>query len=127
MPERYLYEYAVIRVLPKIEREEFLNVGVIVFSKQAKFIKMLYRLDEERLKIFSDKIDIDQLTDILEGYEKIATGSAAGGYIATFDIPERFRWITSVKSSCVQTSRPHPGFSSDLEKTTGMLFEELVL
>lgn len=127
MPERYLYEYAVIRVLPKIEREEFLNVGVIVFSKQAKFIKMLYHIDEQRLRIFAAEVDIDQLKDILSGYEKIAKGSKDGGYIATFDIPERFRWITSVKSSCVQTSRPHPGFSTDLEKTLQTLFEELVL
>lgn len=127
MPERYLYEYAVIRVLPKIEREEFLNVGIIVFSKQAKFIKMLHYINEQRLHALAGEVDIEELKDILVGYEKITTGVKEGGYIATFDIPERFRWITSVKSSCVQTSRPHPGFSTDLEKTTQTLFEELVL
>lgn len=127
MQEKHLYEYAVIRVLPKIEREEFINVGIILFSKQANYIKLLYTIDEERLKLFSNDVDIPLLTSILEGYNKICLGTEDGGPIAKLDIPERFRWITAVKSSCIQTSRPHSGFSDDLDQTSVFLFQELVL
>ena len=59
MPEKHLYEYAVIRIVPKVEREEFINVGVILFSKQANFIKMRYAINENRLRVFSPELDID--------------------------------------------------------------------
>ncbi len=127
MQGKHLYEYAVIRVLPKVERDEFVNVGIILFSKKADYIKLLYHLDENKLKAFSKDIDIQQISQILEAYVKISLGSKDGGAIARLETPERFRWLTAVKSSCVQTSRPHPGFSSDLDKTTQQLFEDLVL
>lgn len=127
MQEKHLYEYAVIRVVPKIEREEFINVGIILFSKRAKYIKVLYKVNENKLKLFSDEPDIEEVNSILQAFEKISSGSKDGGVIATFDIPERFRWLTAVRSSCIQTSRPHSGFSSDLDKTLQCLFQELVL
>ncbi len=127
MQEKHLYEYAVIRVMPKVEREEFMNVGIILFSKKANYINLLYKLDENRLKAFSKDIDILQLKQILEAYRLISSGAAEGGPIAKLEVAERFRWLTSVKSSCVQTSRPHPGFSINLHKTSVKLFEELVL
>ncbi len=127
MQEKHLYEYAVIRVLPKVEREEFINIGVILFSKKGKYIKTLYKLDENKLRLFSDEIDLEEINSILQAFEKISSGSKDGGVIATFDIPERFRWLTAVRSSCIQTSRPHSGFSSDLDKTIECLFRELVL
>ena len=127
MQEKHLYEYAVIRVLPKVEREEFINVGIILFSKRAKYIKVLYKIDENKLKMFSDDVDIEEIDSILKAFEKISSGSKEGGVIASFDIPERFRWLTAVRSSCIQTSRPHSGFSSDLDQTIQCLFQELVL
>lgn len=127
MQEKHLYEYAVIRVLPKVEREEFINVGIILFSKRAKYIKVLYKIDENKLKMFSDDVDIEEIDSILKAFEKISSGSKDGGVIATFDVPERFRWLTAVRSSCIQTSRPHSGFSSDLDQTIQCLFKELVL
>lgn len=127
MQEKHLYEYAVIRVLPKVEREEFINVGIILFSKRAKYIKVLYKIDENKLKMFSDDVDIEEIDSILKAFEKISSGSKVGGVIATFDVPERFRWLTAVRSSCIQTSRPHSGFSSDLDQTIQCLFQELVL
>jgi len=127
MQEKYLYDYAVIRVLPKIEREEFINVGVIVVSKQARFIGMLYEVNKQRLNAFSDEVDLQLIESNLEALQKICTGAPDGGPIAKLDILERFRWITAIKSSCIQTSRPHSGFSSDLEKTVTTLFGELVI
>lgn len=127
MPENYLYEYAVIRVVPKVEREEFFNVGIILFSKQARFIKMRYRIDEEKLRVFPAELDKETLARAVQAFGEICNGSSEGGPIASLDIPERFRWLTAVRSSCLQTSRPHPGFSTDLDATLDALFEELVL
>lgn len=127
MQEKHLYEYAVIRVLPKVEREEFINVGVILFSKRKKFIGIKYFINKEKLSLFSDEIDFEFIETSLKTFEKICRNSSLGGHIASLDVAERFRWITAVKSSCIQTSRPHPGFSTNLEETLNRLFQELVL
>ena len=127
MQEKYLYEYAVIRVLPVVEREEFINVGIILFCKNAKYIAVKYLLNEARLAAFSAELDINQVKLNLESFEKIAMGAANCGPIAQLDVPSRFRWLTAVRSSAIQTSRPHPGMTNDLEKTVERLFSELVL
>jgi len=127
MQGKHLFEYAVIRVLPKVEREEFVNVGIILFSKRAKYIRMKYTINAGRLSAFPTELDIDLLVETLHSFEKICNGNRDGGVIAQFDIPERFRWLTAVRSSCIQTSRPHPGYSENLDATVEKLFEELVL
>ncbi len=127
MPEKHLYEYAVIRVVPLVEREEFLNAGIILFSKRQHFIRVLVNLNEEKLRCFSGEFDPEQIKLHLAAFEKIACGHADGGPVATMDLPSRFRWLTAVRSSVIQTSRPHPGFCEDLDATTQRLFTELVL
>ena len=127
MQGKQVYEYAVIRVLPKVEREEFINVGIILFSKKAKFIRMLYKLDTDRLRSFSTELDMDLLEETLKSFEKICLGLPDGGTIAHMDITERFRWLTAVRSSCIQTSRPHPGFSDNMDQSVEKLFGELVM
>ena len=127
MQEKNLYEYAIIRVVPRVEREEFLNVGVILFCKRAKFIKMLYAVNEAKLVLFSEDFDLEQLELNLSSFQKIAHGGKEGGPIGEFDIPSRFRWLTAIRSSAIQTSRPHTGLCTDLEQTVHRLFDELVL
>lgn len=127
MQGKHLYEYAVIRFVPRVEREEFINVGIIMFSKRARFIKVRYQVDEKKLCLFSSELDMDSLYVSLKVFDRICSGTADGGPIASMDIPERFRWLTAVRSSSIQTSRPHPGFSTDLEVTFEKLFAELVL
>jgi len=127
MQEKNLYEYAVIRVVPRVEREEFFNVGIIVFCKKAKFIKVLYFLDVEKLVSFSAEADVEQIQMNLEAFKRVGLGTKDGGPIALMDIPSRFRWLTALRSSVIQTSRPHPGLCDDLEKTSQRLFEEFVL
>ena len=127
MQEKHLYEYSVIRLLPAVEREEFLNVGIILFCKKQKFIKMNFTVNETKLRLFCGDFDIEQVKLNLEAFEKIADGNTLGGPIAAMDIASRFRWLTAVRSSIIQTSRPHPGLSLDLEQTAKRLFEELVL
>ena len=127
MQGKHLFEYAVIRVLPKVEREEFINVGIILFSKRAKYIRMLYKLNTQRLNSYSTELDLDLLENTLLSFDKICRGHKEGGVIAQFDIPERFRWLTAVRSSCIQTSRPHPGYTENLDSEVERLFKELVL
>jgi hypothetical protein len=127
MPENHLYEYAVIRVLPVVEREEFLNVGIILFCKKEKFIRVHYEINETKLNLFSKDLDIEQIKTNLQSFKKIALGTEKCGPIADMDVPSRFRWLTAIRSSSIQTSRPHPGLCTNLEQTAKRLFEELVL
>lgn len=127
MQEKHLYEYAVIRVVPKVEREEFVNVGIILFCKRERFIKVIYKINEEKLRPFSNDLDFEQLGKNLESFEKISQGKKDGGPIAQFDVPSRFRWLTAVRSSVIQTSRPHPGLCNNLDDISLRLFTELVL
>jgi hypothetical protein len=126
MPEKNLYEYAVIRVVPKVEREEFINVGIILFSKKANFINVLIDLNEERLKLFSSDIDCDQLQENLDAFVRIGKGDRTAGPIAQEDVPSRFRWLTAIRSSMIQTSRPHPGKADDLDSAAEQLLKEYV-
>ncbi|KQS89382.1 DUF3037 domain-containing protein [Chryseobacterium sp. Leaf394] len=126
MQEDKIYEYAVIRLVPKVEREEFFNIGLVMFSKREKFIKVEFYLCPDKFKLIKSKLDYDDIINNLESFKNIAEGKKDGGPIALLEIPDRFRWLTAVRSAVVQTSRPHPGKSKDLEKTFGKLFEELV-
>ena len=127
MKEKHIYEYAVIRIVPVIEREEFVNVGIILFCKKEGFIKMLYTLNKEKFQSFSESPDIAEMEMNLQSFEKIAMGNENSGPIAALDPASRFRWLTALRSSVIQTSRPHPGLSDDLDETAKRLFEEIVL
>jgi hypothetical protein len=127
MQEQHLYEYAVIRVLPAVEREEFLNVGVVLFCKKAKYIKVLYTLNTARFAAFAGELDLEQVQKNLDAFEKIAMGAKNCGPIAELDVPSRFRWLTAIRSSAIQTSRPHPGLCTNLDDTAQRLFAEMVL
>lgn len=126
MPDTQLYEYAVVRLVPVLAREEFLNVGIVLFSKHARYIRARVALNAERLSCFQCDVDPDEVRANLQAFEHIAHGDPTGGPIARLDIPSRFRWLTAVRSSAIQTSRPHPGMSNDLDATVERLFQELV-
>lgn len=127
MQERHLFEYAVIRVVPRVEREEFLNVGVILYCSRQKFLRVLFKIDEERLRVFSADLDIQELQAYLLSFEKISKGGREGGPIGQFPIADRFRWLTAVRSTVVQTSPVHPGLCLDAQQTLENLFSKLVL
>lgn len=127
MPDKQLYEYAVIRVVPRVEREEFLNVGLILFCKRAKKIHVRFEINESKLLTIAPDLDIDQIRRNLDSFVSIANGMKTGGPIAQFEVPERFRWLTAIRSSVIQTSRPHPGMCVDLDGTFERLFADLVL
>jgi len=127
MQDNHLFEYAVIRIVPKVEREEFLNVGVIVFCKKSKYLQCRFHLDAARLAALSKDLDIAALRQYLEGFQRICAGDPAGGPIARLDVPERFRWLTATRSTIVQVSKVHPGICAHLEEAADKLFNQLVL
>lgn len=112
-PEKYVFEYAVIRIVPKVERGEFLNAGVIVFCKRKKYLAMRYEVAAERLRAFAKDIDIAEIEHYLAAWDVICKGDAAGGEIAQKDQAERFRWLTAAKSTILQSSKVHPGLCTD--------------
>ncbi|QOW09235.1 DUF3037 domain-containing protein [Kaistella flava (ex Peng et al. 2021)] len=126
MQENKIYEYSVIRLVPKVEREEFFNIGLIMFSKREKYIRFEFHLCTEKFQSMKSKLDYKDIAQNLENFKNVASGAKEGGPIAQLDIPERFRWLTAVRSSVIQTSRPHPGKTQDLDATFERLFEELV-
>jgi hypothetical protein len=125
--QQQLFEYAVIRFVPRVEREEFVNIGVIVFGSKLKFLQTRYLLDEQRLTSFFAGIDIELLRENVCAFERICQGDKAAGPIGKLDIASRFRWLTATRSTVIQTSKVHPGLSTDLQKTLDTLFEQLVL
>jgi hypothetical protein len=124
---RKLYEYAIIRVVPRVEREEFLNVGVIVYSRDLKFLKARYILNEDRLKALCKDLDCNEIKEHLISFERIADGDPQGGPIAKLDLASRFRWLTATRSTIVQTSKVHPGFCDNAQTMLDKLFNEMVL
>ena len=127
MQQKHLFEYAVIRVVPRVEREEFLNIGVIVFCAKQKFLNALYLIDPARLLAFSPDLDLDSLTDNLCSFVRITIADKDAGPIGKLDAASRFRWLTATRSTVLQTSKVHPGMTEDAEETLKKLFEQLVL
>lgn len=127
MHEKNLYDYSVIRVVPRVEREEFINVGLMMYCKRQKYLRIKYQIPMKKIRSFCSEFDIEQLQVNLESFVAIGEGKKEAGPIAQFEKDERFRWLAAVKSSSIQTSRPHSGFSSDLDATFEQLYSELVL
>jgi len=127
MQGKFLFEYAVIRVMPRVEREEFINVGIILFCAKQKFLKSVFALDEKRVKAFSAELDLEELKENLCAFERISTGAKGSGPIGQYDQASRFRWLTATRSTVVQCSKVHPGFCDDAEETLLRLHNELVL
>lgn len=126
MPEKILYEYAILRLVPKVEREEFINIGVILFSKKENYLKVKYFINDRRINAFCHELDLDFIDSNLNALSKIAEGLHTESAISEFDVAERFRWLTAVRSSVIQSSRPHPGKTNNLEKTLDKLFKDHV-
>jgi hypothetical protein len=127
MPEKHLFEYAVIRVVPCVEREEFLNVGVILYCAAQGFLQTQYFLNEERLRAFSGELDMLDLQERLRAFERICAGRSQGGPIGQLPIASRFRWLTATRSTVVQTSPVHPGLCTNAPEMLARLFTKLVL
>lgn len=121
-----LFEYAVIRYVPRPEREEFLNIGVILYCSSRKFLNMKFALNEDRIMAFYPDANVDELRKFLEALKEVCCGSSVDSPIAKFDIAGRFRWLTATRSTIIQTSKVHPGFCDDPMVELEKLHEQLV-
>src|SRR5687768_5391906 len=122
MQEKHLFEYAVIRIVPRVEREEFLNAGVILYCPAQGFLQIMYELPQQRLQIFSMAVDMLELEERLLAFKKVCAGRAEGGVIGKLPIAARFRWLTASRSTIVQTSPVHTGLCSDAQQTLMHLY-----
>lgn len=126
MPDQ-LFEYAVIRIVPRVEREEFLNAGVILYCAKERFLQAKVCLNEERLAAFCIDTDKEELKHHLDAIQRICVGDSSAGPIAKLDIAARFRWLTATRSTVVQTSKVHPGLCKSPVQTLQKLYTRLVL
>lgn len=127
MQEQDRYEYAVIRFVPRVEREEFVNVGLAMMCKRRRWIRVALALNENRIRALSPDADLEVLGRQLQSFVDIAEGKKSAGPVAAYPVEERFRWLSAVKSSVIQTSRPHPGLTPDLDLTFSRLLSDLIL
>ncbi|MDA9774663.1 DUF3037 domain-containing protein [Saprospiraceae bacterium] len=126
MQNKEIYEYAIIRFVPKVEREEFINIGVIVLCKRKKYLQLRYEIDEERLTAFSQDADVEMIGNYLKGWELMTKGGTAGGRIGEMDIHVRFRWLTADRSTIIQSSKVHPGIGFAGDETIDRIFAKYV-
>ncbi|MEJ7739022.1 MAG: DUF3037 domain-containing protein [Chitinophagaceae bacterium] len=127
MPEKHLFEYAVIRIVPRVEREEFMNVGVIVYCSAQRFLQVFFHINEERLRACCAGVDLEDLKERLNAFDQICKGADEGGPIGKLPIASRFRWLTATRSTTVQTSAVHPGLCADAGETLKKLYDQLVI
>lgn len=120
------FQYAVLRVVPRIEREEFVNVGVIVFCRTRRFLRARVALDPRRIRTLSSDIDLETVREHLDARVRIAAGDPDAGPIAALPQSERFHWLVAPSSTVIQTSSVHSGLCDEPESVLDRLFEQLV-
>lgn len=126
MSEPTAFDYAIVRVVPRVERDEFVNAGVIIFSPQKRFLDARTYLNEARLKALWPSIDLDQVRRHLEAIPRIAAGDPSAGPIARLSQSQRFHWLTAPRSTVIQISPVRTGLSSEPAKMLDHLARELV-
>ena len=120
------FDYAVIRVVPRVEREEFVNAGVIVFCLEKNFLAARVQLNAERLRALWPEVDVDLIRQHLEAFPKISLGDPEGGPIARLSLRERFHWLVSPRSTMIQVSPVHSGIcNGDPQEALDRLFQRL--
>jgi Protein of unknown function (DUF3037). len=125
---REAFEYAVLRVSPRVERGETVNVGVVLFCRTRRFLGMKVDLGERQvaaLRALAPDADLDAVRSHLASIEAIVAGESAAGPIAALAAPERFRWVTSPSSTIIQPSEVHGGMTEDPRASLEELFEKL--
>jgi hypothetical protein len=127
VPERHGFEYAVVRVVPRIEREEFINVGIVLFARAAGFLGCEIRLDAPRLRAFGGgAVDVDAVAAHLQAMRDVCGGVEHAGPIARLPAPERFHWLVAPRSTAIQVSPVHAGVTDDPAGTLRDLYRALV-
>lgn len=126
MPALVSYDYATLRVVPRVDREEFINAGVIVFSQERAFLGSRIAVDDARLVALFPGVDLDVVKRHLDAISRICAGAPEGGPIARMPARERFHWLVSPRSTVIQVSPVHSGMTAGPEQTLDELFRRLV-
>lgn len=121
-----MYDYAIVRVAPKVEREEFINVGVIVSCPDRHFLGCRIELDEQRLLALDPSVDLEAIRTHLSTISKICAGGDGAGPIGMLSQRERFHWLVSPRSTVIQMSAPHAGRCDDPERVLEHLLDTMV-
>jgi Protein of unknown function (DUF3037) len=124
--DRHSFNYAVVRVVPHIEREEFMNVGVILSCQAFNFLNAAFEVDEKRLAAFAPRLDVSELQSHLEAIRLVCEGGDRGGHIGHLPRRARFDWLVAPRSTIVQTSAVHAGLCSDPRQTLEHLLRKIV-
>lgn len=126
MHERFMYDYAIVRVVPRVEREEFVNVGAIVSCATQRFLEARIELNEQRLIAIDPTLDIEIVRNYLAAIPIICAGGEQSGPIGQLPQRERFHWLVAPRSTIIQTSRVHTGFCQNLAAVLDHLLDAKV-
>jgi hypothetical protein len=126
VPDPCTYDYAIVRVVPRVERGEFVNVGAIVSSDAEGYLAARFAVDEARLRALDPGIDLDLVRTALAAMAAICAGGADAGAIGQLTLRERFHWLVAPRSTIIQTSAVHTGRCDDLAGALDRLLERMV-
>jgi hypothetical protein len=118
MPETASFDYAILRVVPRVERQEFINAGIVLFCREKRYLDARIHVDEARLRALWPAADLELIRQHLEAVPVICAGDPSGGPIARLSQSERFQWLIAPRSTILQPSPVHTGV---LEATNGLI------
>ena len=126
MPDPCTYDYAIVRVVPRVERGEFVNVGAIVSSDAKGYLAARFAVDEARLLALDPQVDLNAVRTALAAIGAVCAGGAPAGAIGRLSLRERFHWLVAPRSTAIQLSPVHGGVSDDPAAALHRLFRQLV-
>lgn len=127
MKGKLLYEYAVIRIVPRVERGEYINAGVILYCRDAGYLNMKYEVNEKKILTIDSNADIEKIRSMFTAFDKVCCGNENSGTIGSMNPAERFRWLTAKRSTIIQVSQVHPGLCKDPALELEKLYLHFVL
>jgi hypothetical protein len=126
VPDDYLYDYAIIRVVPRVDRGEMINVGVILSCPALGFLEAGIEIDESRVSALDDELDLDVIRAPLAGIAAVCRGGPEAGTIGALPPRSRFQWLVSPRSTIIQVSPAHTGRTSDPKTALDHLLDTMV-
>lgn len=126
MPAPVSFEYAIVRLVPRVEREEFMNVGVVLYCRPRRYLRVRIELEQERLAAFAPTCDALEIASHLTAFERIAAGDPDSGPIAQLPFAERFHWLVAPRSTVIQCGPLHAGLAHDLDGAMERLLDRMV-
>jgi len=126
VPAPSSFDYAIVRVVPRVERGEFINAGVILFCLTSRFLAAKVEVDERRLRALEPEVDLELVRSHLEAIPRICTGGRAAGPIGQLPQKERWHWLVAPRSTIIQTSPVHSGLCEDPAKALEHLMDRMV-